>query len=72
MMVDAIETYYKDRIHMLKDRIENERLERKIAQQAQQHVFFYNIVNPLIGTGTDEKRTRILQKKGNRAIPAVA
>lgn len=35
MMVDAIETYYKDRIHMLKDRIHNERFERQIAQQAQ-------------------------------------
>ncbi len=34
-IVDAIETYYKDRIHMLKERIENERFERKIAQQAQ-------------------------------------
>lgn len=35
MMIDAIETYYKDRVQMLKDRIENERFERKIAQQAQ-------------------------------------
>lgn len=33
-IVDAIETYYKDRINMLKERIENERFERKIAQQA--------------------------------------
>lgn len=33
--IDAIETYYKDRINMLKERIENERFERKIAQQAQ-------------------------------------
>lgn len=32
MMMDAIETYYKDRISMLKDRIQNERFERKIAQ----------------------------------------
>ena len=31
MMVDAIETYYKDRIQMLKEKIENERFERKIA-----------------------------------------
>ena len=31
MMIDAIETYYKDRITMLKERIENERFERKIA-----------------------------------------
>lgn len=33
-MIDAIETFYKDRVQMLKDRIENERFERKIAQQA--------------------------------------
>jgi hypothetical protein len=31
MMVDAIETYYKDRITILKERIQNERFERKIA-----------------------------------------
>ena len=40
MMVDAIEVYYKDRIHMLKERIETERFERKIAQQAQQQVSY--------------------------------
>jgi hypothetical protein len=34
-MVDSIETFYKDKINMLKDRIENERFERKIAKQAQ-------------------------------------
>jgi len=34
-MVDAIETYYKNRISMLKERIETERFERRIAQQAQ-------------------------------------
>jgi hypothetical protein len=34
MMVDAIETYYKDRINLLKERINNERFERKVAQQA--------------------------------------
>ena len=28
MMIDAIETYYKDRITMLKERIHNERFER--------------------------------------------
>jgi hypothetical protein len=38
MMVDAIETYYKDRISMLKERIHNERFERKVAHQAQQDV----------------------------------
>ena len=31
MMVDVIETFYKDRITMLKERIDNERYERKIA-----------------------------------------
>ena len=30
-LVDAIETYYKDRIQMLKERIESERFERMIA-----------------------------------------
>jgi len=34
-MVDAIETFYKDKINMLKERIENERFERRIAKQAQ-------------------------------------
>ncbi len=38
MMVDAIEQHYKDKISMLKERIETERFERKIAQQAQQQV----------------------------------
>ena len=37
-MVDAIETYYKDRIQLLKERINNERFERKVAHQAQQEV----------------------------------
>lgn len=31
-MVDAIETHYKNQIQMLKEKIENERFERKIAQ----------------------------------------
>lgn len=34
-MLDGIESFYKDKIQMLKERIENERFERKIAQQAQ-------------------------------------
>ena len=34
-MVDSIETFYKDKINMLKDRIDTERFERKIAKQAQ-------------------------------------
>jgi hypothetical protein len=35
-MVDNIEAFYRDKIGMLKERIETERFERKIAQQAQQ------------------------------------
>jgi hypothetical protein len=34
-MVDTIENYYKDKINMLKDRIDNEKFERKVAQEAQ-------------------------------------
>ena len=34
-MVDTIENYYKDKIMMLKDRIEGEKFERHIAQEAQ-------------------------------------
>lgn len=34
-MVDNIESFYRDKIGMLKERIETERFERKIAQQAQ-------------------------------------
>lgn len=33
-MVDTIENYYKDKITMLKDRIDNEKFERHIAQEA--------------------------------------
>lgn len=33
-MVDTIENFYKDKIQMLKDRIDTERFERKCAQQA--------------------------------------
>jgi hypothetical protein len=36
LMVDAIETYYKNQVQMLKERIESERFERRVAQQAQQ------------------------------------
>jgi hypothetical protein len=31
-MVDTIEAFYKDKITMLRERIETERFERKIAQ----------------------------------------
>ena len=34
-MVMTIENYYKDKILMLKDRIENEKFDRKIANEAQ-------------------------------------
>lgn len=37
-MVDNIEAFYKDKIQMLRERIETERFERKIAQHAQQEV----------------------------------
>jgi hypothetical protein len=33
-LVDGIENFYKDKITMLKERIDAERFERKIAQQA--------------------------------------
>lgn len=36
LMVDTIETYYRNQITLLKERIENERFERHVAQQAQQ------------------------------------
>ena len=31
MMVDALETYYHNQIQMLKEKIDNERFERKLA-----------------------------------------
>jgi len=34
-MVDGIENFYKDKINMLRERIETEKFERKIAQNAQ-------------------------------------
>ena len=34
-MVDSIETYYKNQIQMLKERIDSERFERRVANQAQ-------------------------------------
>ena len=37
MVVDCIENYYKNQISLLKERIENERFERRVATQAQQH-----------------------------------
>lgn len=35
-MVDSIETYYRNQVQLLRERIESERLERRVAQQAQQ------------------------------------
>jgi hypothetical protein len=35
MMTTAIESYYKDKITILKEKIESERFERTIAKQAQ-------------------------------------
>ena len=34
-IVDGIESFYKDKIHMLKERIESEKYERRVAQTAQ-------------------------------------
>ena len=42
-MVDGIETFYKDKIVMLKERIETEKFERKIAQTAQLDVSSNNL-----------------------------
>ena len=53
MMVDAIETYYKDKTAMLKEKIHNERYDRKIAQQAQQDVSYSNN-NRYLGFKQDE------------------
>lgn len=36
LMVDSIETYYRNQVQLLRERIESERLERRVAQQAQQ------------------------------------
>jgi hypothetical protein len=40
-MVDTIESFYKDKITMLKERVESERFERKVAQQAQAEVSYF-------------------------------
>lgn len=34
-MISTIENFYKDKINMLKERIDKEKFERKIAQEAQ-------------------------------------
>ena len=34
-MVDGIENFYRDKINMLRERIETEKFERRIAQNAQ-------------------------------------
>ncbi len=39
-MVATIENYYKDKISMLKDRIDKEKFERHIAQEAQKKALF--------------------------------
>ena len=35
LMVDGIENFYRDKINMLREHIETEKFERKIAQNAQ-------------------------------------
>jgi len=42
-MVDTIESFYKDKITMLKERVESERFERKVAQQAQAEVSYFKL-----------------------------
>lgn len=38
-MVNTIENYYKDKIDMLKDRIDQEKFQRQVAQEAQKKAF---------------------------------
>lgn len=45
LMVDALENFYKNMISMLKEKIENEKFERRIASQAQQQVIYSVIYN---------------------------
>ena len=54
LMVDAIETYYKNQIQLLKERIESERFERRVAQQAQQQA-----LNRMKKELNDQKRREV-------------
>ena len=40
VMVETIENYFKDKISMLKDKIDQEKFERKIAEDAQKKAMF--------------------------------
>ena len=40
VMVETIENYFKDKISMLKDKIDKEKFERKIAEDAQKKAMF--------------------------------
>ena len=78
-MVDGIETFYKDKINMLKERIETEKFERKIAQAAQLDVssqlfkyFDFNRLHSIIGIDTHAQRVKYLQETRDREIPSTA
>ena len=70
-MVDTIEAFYKDKINMLKERIETERFERKIAQQAQSEVS-KNFMDDFSGAQSHEKRSDNKKETGAREVPGVA
>jgi hypothetical protein len=71
-MVDTIEAFYKDKINMLKERIETERFERKIAQQAQSEVSKKIILSNSSGAEPHEKRSDNKKETGAREVPGVA
>lgn len=60
-MVDTIESFYKDKITMLKERVENERFERKVAQQAQAEVS--NLCLKFLGSKSDAEGSYQQEKK---------
>ena len=59
LMVDAIETYYKNQVQLLKERIESERFERRVAQQAQQQAL--NRMKKELGEQKKKEVDRYLQ-----------
>ncbi len=60
-MVDTIESFYKDKITMLKERVENERFERKVAQQAQAEVSYLYL--KFLGSKSDAEGSYQQEKK---------
>ena len=71
-MVDTIEAFYKDKITMLKERIETERFERKIAQQAQQEVSIGKFEMLIVGTEPNEEGSDNKKEVGAREVPGAA